>query len=120
MEIIIKILGMIAASVTANLIVTRIVVAEGWQGALNSFLAGLLIYLFAKWVGKINGGLEDSRKKFLSFISETLVLVGWSVFLVGSLFSWALANQPDNPAGMKKSELITNEQNAPQQIIKTA
>ncbi|KLL04738.1 MAG: hypothetical protein MRERV_13c041 [Mycoplasmataceae bacterium RV_VA103A] len=110
MEIIIRILGMIVASVTANLIATRIVVAEGWQGAINSTLAGLLIYLFAKWVGKINGGLEDSRKKFLLFVSETLVLTAWCVFSAGVIFSWALANQPDNNSvEIKQSEVIADE-----------
>lgn len=111
MEMVIKTFEIVIASVIANLIATRIVVAEGWQGVINSTLAGLLIYLFAKWVGKINGGLEDSRKKSLCFISETLVLVAWSVFLVGGLFSWALANQPDsNPTKVKQSEVIADGQ----------
>lgn len=113
MEIVIKVLEVILASLVSNLIATNIVVA-GWVGVMNSALAGLLICLFGSYVGKRSENLEGSMKKFSRFVSGTLMLVAWSVFSVGIIYSWALANQPVNDGNFSEvkqsNEVIANEQ----------
>jgi hypothetical protein len=121
MKIITKTLEIIIASVIANPIASNIANAS-WLGVMNSVLAGSLIYLVGICAKKKSkSSLGGTTKKFLLLVSETLTLTAWCVFSAGVIFSWALANQLSDSSYVekKRSEVVANEQESPQQFIET-